>query len=287
MSIEVVVPSPVEGFMPSVFDSVVLFLSGGFHDLGLRPRVVSGLPSGTCPAVLLAPHVLEVDAIGSLPADTILYNFEQLGDEGTRLVSPEMVEAMSGCTVWDYSQQNLRFWRGRGSRRCLAVPLGHHRIMGGSVPRGRRPRYDVVFYGSMNDRRRQVLAQLQDLGLTLGLVSGYYGSELDEVLAEARLVLNIHFYETAIMEIVRLSHLWANEVPVLTEFAPGTESFFGMENDIPTARYEKLADSVAVLLRSGTDLDDRARRARAAYAHRAPADRILATALRATAELAR
>ena len=53
--------------------------------------------------------------------------------------------------------------------------------------------------------------------------SGVRGAERDALIARARLVLNLHFYPTAIFELVRVSYLLANGKAVVAECGPETE----------------------------------------------------------------
>jgi hypothetical protein len=78
------------------------------------------------------------------------------------------------------------------------------------------PPIDVLFYGSMNERRKAVL---QDLArdLSVKALFGAYGPERDAWIARSKIVLNIHYYERQILEQVRISYLLNNRRFVLSE----------------------------------------------------------------------
>ena len=82
---------------------------------------------------------------------------------------------------------------------------------------------DVLFYGSINDRRRAILNALQRRACSVRCLYGVYGAERDRAIAEAKVVLNVHFYEDSIHEIVRTSHLLANRKAVVCECNADTE----------------------------------------------------------------
>ena len=64
---------------------------------------------------------------------------------------------------------------------------------------------DVLFVGSLNDRRRTVLDALEAKGAKVERVFGVYGPERDGWLARAKICLNLHFYEARVFEVVRVS----------------------------------------------------------------------------------
>ena len=99
---------------------------------------------------------------------------------------------MARFPVWDYSQANVDVLRAAGHQRVSHVPLGY-------VPELARVRavpkqdIDVLFYGSRNERRNHVLAQLQARGLKVQALFGVYGEQRDQYIGRAKVVLNTHF----------------------------------------------------------------------------------------------
>jgi hypothetical protein len=76
---------------------------------------------------------------------------------------------------------------------------------------------DVLFYGSMNERLQGVLDALRRRGVRPEVVFGVYGSAPDRLIARAKVVLNLHYHEGKVFEVVRVSHLLANERFVVCE----------------------------------------------------------------------
>ncbi len=89
---------------------------------------------------------------------------------------------------------------------------------------------DVCFYGSNNYRRNKILEGLR--GKTVSTVDGDgklverpltvasfvgYGGFRDKLIARSKIVLNIHFYDSAIFEIFRCAPLFANKACVVSE----------------------------------------------------------------------
>src|SRR5439155_882319 len=112
---------------------------------------------------------------------------------------------------------------------------------------------DVLFYGSLNERRAAVLRELARHA-NVRARFGIYGAERDQLIARAKVVLNLHFYEAQLMEQVRIAYLLNNGCFVLSEDAP--DNPYG--SAIATAPYGELA---AACLRYLADPDERQRQA--------------------------
>ena len=120
-------------------------------------------------------------------------------------------------TIWDYSHGNIDFLHSLGLE-ARYLPMGYHEALK-CIPATAERDVDVLFYGSVNERRRKVLKALVDeLGEPrVKVLFGAYGETRDQWIRRSKLVLNIHFYESQILETVRLSYLLNNSVHVVTE----------------------------------------------------------------------
>ncbi len=85
-------------------------------------------------------------------------------------------------------------------------------------------------------------------GLNTQAVFGVYGAARDTLIARAKVVLNLHFYEASIFEIVRVSYLLANRKAVVAECHDGTEVDPDMLDAVRPARYGQLVDACAELV---------------------------------------
>ncbi len=167
--------------------------------------------------ILLGSHLLTPELAAAIPAESILYNLEQLGSAP---LSPVFFAAALEHRVWDYSPLNLERW--------AAFPLRYapQLLEPGYVPELRRIEpaavtdIDVLFYGSTNPRRGAILRALRERGLVVHHAFGVYGRERDALIARARVVLNLHFYDTQVFEIVRVAYLLNNGKAVVTETSP-------------------------------------------------------------------
>jgi len=77
--------------------------------------------------------------------------------------------------------------------------------------------YDIAFYGQINLRREKLLKKLKDSGLKIKIIENLWGVQRMEQLLKAKVVVNLHYYESAIQEVVRLSYLLSLGIVVLSE----------------------------------------------------------------------
>jgi hypothetical protein len=174
-----------------------------------------------------------------LAPDAILYNLEQ-ADQASTWLTPPALEILRRHTVWDYSEHNARALAALGVPVAHVLPLGY-------VPEltriEHRPdkQFDVLFFGSINPRRSRVFDQMRELGLEVGAAFGVWGAERDQYIGRARLMLNLHYYEAKILEMVRIAYLLANRCAVLSEPGADPDEDRALAGAVAFAPYEQLA----------------------------------------------
>ncbi len=203
--------------------------------------------------ILLGWHLMRYDeALASVRY--IPYQLEQLSEKVWNGF-PDLCKKMlrSAYTVWDYSEENRAFLACRGIAARL-VPVGYHESLE-QVPAGREKDIDVLFYGSMCDRRRAVLDCLsRDRGVRVESLFNVYGRERDDYIARSWIIINIHFYPSLILESIRISYLLNNRCFVVSEVSPVNP--YGRVN-IPLVPYEDLAETCRTFLKKKDDIERR------------------------------
>ncbi len=154
---------------------------------------------------------------GSLayPPNTVIFNTEQI-PEKSAWINSQYKNCLDRHFVWDYSQFNLA---ALGHERAQQINFYHAEKLRRIVP-DQQPGYDLIFYGSMNDRRKKIIEKLRSRGLKILTVFGLYGPERDALLGKARAVLNLHFYESQIFQQIRAFYALSNGIPVISENFP-------------------------------------------------------------------
>jgi glycosyltransferase involved in cell wall biosynthesis len=131
------------------------------------------------------------------------------------------------------------------------------------IKKSPHPEIDILFYGSLNERRQKILTQLEARGLKVKSVVGLYGNERDQLIARSKVVLNHHFYTSEIFEIVRVFYLLSNAVPVVGEVNPTTSIDETYKNAIYAAPYDGIVEACEILI-----LNDSLREATAAHGYK-------------------
>jgi SAM-dependent methyltransferase len=224
-------------------------LHAGLEILGHSSRIQENCFDSAGTNLILGAHLLVPGQMQIIPRGSIIYNLEQLG--GAQL-NPAYYQLATSHRIWDYDLRNIEHWK---QFKCayapVHVPIGYVQELSRIKPSACQD-IDVLFYGSLNPRRNRILNALKDAGLNVHAVFGVYGKERDDLIARAKLVLNIHFYESKVFEIVRVSYLLANSKAVVTELSSGTEMEDGLSDAVLGLPYEQLVEGCRTLLKNDT-----------------------------------
>jgi hypothetical protein len=147
-----------------------------------------------------------------IPYDAIIFNAEQIGSCGNW---PIYLKHLQQHIVWDYSKVNIERLHQHGVSRTVHCPLGYWPGLSNILPT--EEDIDVLFIGSMNARREQLIQDIASKGLKVQSLFGIYGEDRNKWIARSKTVLNAHFYPNPIWEVFRVSYLLANKKCVVTE----------------------------------------------------------------------
>ncbi len=242
MQVQIVVVKPKDYPHAEAFRELAETLEQGLRELGHSVGLGENAFDPRGRNLVLGWHLLTKAEAARLPKGCILYNLEQL-DERNAELRRRLGALAERCEVWDYSQRNIGILREAGFRRPLRhVPIGYAPALTRIRPAAVQD-LDVLFYGSVNERRAKVLNDLQAAGLQVHAAFGVYGAQRDALIARAKVVLNLHFYDTSIFELVRVSYLLANGVPVVAECHGDTEVDEDLRDAALLVPYEGLVEA--------------------------------------------
>ncbi len=229
------------------FDEVAEALEEAFSELG-GSAPITRHPSqwnGRSP-IVLGTNLLPAIGSPALPDGTILYNLEQV-DLGSSWFKTEYLALLSRYPVLDYSPRNRDELRRIGISHAGLLEIGYSPVLT-RIPTDREKDIDVLFYGSVNERRARVLDDLRSRGLNVVSLFGVYGAQRDEAIARAKIVLNHHHYRPNIFEMVRISYLLANKVCVVAEGDSEDPDVKPLAGGIELAAYDDLVDRCVELV---------------------------------------
>lgn len=209
---------PHAGAFAELAETLVL----SFRALGYQAQAAVNMFASDATNIVLGGHLLAEQAVSAIPEDTIFYNLEQVQDDLFQW-APILTTLYNRFQVWDYSRRNLEGLKARGLAARAAV------LKIGTVPEMTRIKpaenqdIDVLFYGTVTERRRKILKSVEKTGLKVTALFKAYGKERDAMIARSKIVLNLHKHDAQIFEIVRVSYLLANAKAVISEGGSATE----------------------------------------------------------------
>ena len=172
---------------PFVFTEVALCLRDAIRAAGYdSEHLINRIDPAAYSIVLGGSPQLARELPGLDAKRCAIFNFEQLGST-SNIATPEYRRWLSQWLVLDYHSSNVEFLKHENGPNQLALelPLVPSKSL---ITRGDEEKTtDVLFYGSMTERRAHVLRQLEAMGLKVEVVAGAYGVELAPAIRRAKL----------------------------------------------------------------------------------------------------
>ena len=204
------------------YREVVETVRWGLADLGHDVSVGENTFQSDRVNIVFGAQMLADADLKRLPAETIIYNFEQIGGMTLTHLKPQIRTVADRFRIWDYSEANLPTWRTIGTaHEAINVPIGWAPLLK-RIGRPDPQDIDVLLYASPAPLRMDIFSALCERGLKCMFVCGLYGSARDGLIARSKLVLNINKHQSRIFEIVRVSYLLANAKAVVADRQPET-----------------------------------------------------------------
>lgn len=136
----------------------------------------------------------------TLPVDG--YAVIQLEQATSAWMTPAYLQRLKQAPfVWEFSPAGLALLREHNIN-AYHVPLG--RSLNLLPEPNAEPSLDLLFFGSMNARRTALIEQLRANGLRVHVETMLYGEERDRLIDQSKIVLNLHYYEHASLEQLRV-----------------------------------------------------------------------------------
>lgn len=197
-----------------VFDELIDSYAGAIRNLGHEVLVSRNSIVSFVTNILIGAH--QKIELPALPNNTILCNTEQI-IEGSWWLTERYINLLKLCTVWDYSKFNVeKLKKDYGLRDVHYAGLGYSKSLERITPAPEKD-IDVLFFGSISERRAIILNKLIDAGMNVVALYGAYGKERDDYIARSKIVLNVHFFKECYFEPIRVGYLLNNNVFVVSE----------------------------------------------------------------------
>ena len=235
------------GFIHSqALSEVAIALRRGLLLLGHQADITYQYKAAYDQTIVLGANFAPAEIFSLTSESIIIYNLEQIA-LGSPWLSPYYLRVLNKFSVWDYSKQNIQELTRMGIQEVQHCPIAYVKDLE-RIPKIEKD-IDILFYGSINERRKQILGALQNAGLGVMQIFGLYGQERDGYIARAKIILNLHFYESKVFEIVRVSYLLANGCFVVTENSPQPEIESQLASGMILCPYDKIVFSCLEYIR--------------------------------------
>ena len=205
--------------------------------------------------IIVGCHLADSSWISRVPESTIVINTEQIHDQLYFSWNQNIVQWVRNFETWDYSQLNISALNESSTANVKLLRIGHHAELT-RIAHATAPDIDVLFYGSVTDRRAKIFDEIRTRGMNLVTLFGVYGADRDRHIARSKIVLNLHGHPTEIFEVVRVHYLLSNAVAVVSEINPSTSVSDFYADAVAGVPYDSLAEECERLVR-----DDSARAA--------------------------
>lgn len=155
------------------------------------------------PHFVICPQMFE-----ELPGLYVAFQMEQ--SVSSRWFTGEYLRMLENSfAILDYSTTNIKKLTDMGlsPRQFFYLPVGPLLGYGQASSEAHADHgyeYDVIFYGDVNNARRQAFLAALEKVCKVKVVGNLFGTKLHKVLRKAKLVVNIHYYEGALLETTRL-----------------------------------------------------------------------------------
>ncbi|MGF6987080.1 hypothetical protein QFZ99_006621 [Paraburkholderia atlantica] len=166
------------------------------------------------PHIVICPQIFE-----QLPSFYVAFQMEQ--SVSSRWFTPEYFHMLENSyAIFDYSIDNVAYLQENGlsRRQIYHLPIGY-------IPNYRpelddlEPDYDVLFYGDVNNERRRHFIGEIEKHYRVKIINDLFGPELQEELARAKLVINVHYYAGALLETTRVYECLSLNKLVISEIS--------------------------------------------------------------------
>lgn len=217
------------------FSDVAASLNESLIELGHTSKIVTSSFECRGRTIILGANLLSKISREDLPRDIVIYNLEQIFPGSPWLSNTYLyllrgkfenhsfAELKINFEVWDYSQANIDELA-KINVHAKLCEIGYSPSLT-TIGNSQEPDIDILHVGSITERRINIINALAEAGHKVHFAFGVYGKERNDLIARSKIVLNIHFYESRVFEIVRCSHLMANRKCIVSETGSGGEEY--------------------------------------------------------------
>lgn len=161
------------------------------------------------PYLIISPQCSE-----KLPAISHYVAFQMEQTVSDRWFTKEYLSDLNNAAaVFDYSTSNIKKLENKLTTNIVYVPVEYT----ADLYEGTIKEYDVVFYGDYKSDRRAFFLEELAKRFNIKILYEVYGDKLYNELRKAKIAVNIHYYEDALLETTRIYELLSLGIAVISE----------------------------------------------------------------------
>jgi len=156
----------------------------------------------------------------------IIFQLEQ--SVSSRWFTPDYLAVLeNSLAVLEYATVNIEFLASNG----IAYPHVNYLPIGTSLKPPEpidlsQKEYDFIFYGDYySSPRRSPMLEALKQHFSVKLCNDAFGDDMHRLIRKARAVINIHYYENALLEMPRIQECLSLGVPVLSESSQDQQDY--------------------------------------------------------------
>jgi len=229
---------------------VAYMLNYALLKVGFQASVITSPPPlgfGKDVYIVLCPQMFS-----RLPINLISFQMEQ--STSSRWFTQNYLKKLrTSLAILEYSRTNIGFMEQQGIpyRSIFYVPImkipNYFDFLaekGLHFEGNRQKEYEVLFYGDVNNARRRTILDQLSKRFDVKIIGNLFGKELYRHLLKARVVVNIHYYETALLETTRICECLSLGVPVVSETAKDRAEYPELESQV---RFVEMGDVAGMI----------------------------------------
>jgi hypothetical protein len=171
--------------------------------------------------IIFGAHELCQRDVPTFPQNSVIVNLEQLHANSFWCIQ-NYLSLLSKYDVWDYSIMNQAYLKQKTNKESKLIKLGYYPLYTDIMTRtssynSLKP-IDVLFYGGFHERRWNVYNELKLYGINVIFRNNdLWGTEKHHLINRSKIILNIHFHESKLLEYVRIFPLLSSGKFVISE----------------------------------------------------------------------
>jgi hypothetical protein len=143
-----------------------------------------------------------------LPKKYIYYQIEQINSP---LVKYDQM--VNSEYIWELSMFNTLFYeKNINLNKVYYCPLPFYN----NNYKNSIIKYDLLFYGNLNYRRKQILLKINNK-YKIKIISNVYGNDLYDYISKSKIIINLHFYNDAFLETCRINEILNYDKIIISE----------------------------------------------------------------------